>query len=333
MKENIKMKAAVYTKYGPPSVVSVQDIPTPAPKANDVLIRINASAVNSGDIRARSLDMPAGFGPIGRLAFGIFGPRKRVLGVELSGEIEAVGSDVDRFKPGDKVFAATEGAMGGHAEFQTLRADKAIAPMPKDCGFEQAAVISFGGITALQFLRDKGEIKRGHRVLVNGASGTVGLAAVQLAKHFGAHVSGVCSAGNAQLVRSQGADVVIDYHQQDFTQSGKRYDLILDAAGTAPWSRSKPALTKTGRLLLVNGSLADMLRAPFVSRRRGKRLMAGVAIATAADLHTLADLVAQGVFTPKIDRQFPLSEIVAAHAYVDTGRKKGSVVVSVIPEV
>jgi NADPH:quinone reductase-like Zn-dependent oxidoreductase len=326
------MKAAIYTKYGPPSVVSVQDISKSVPKAAEVLIRIHASAVNSGDMRARSLDMPAGFGLIGRLAFGVCGPRKQVLGVELSGVIEAVGANVSRFKPGDAVFAATEGAMGGHAEFQTLRADKAIALLPKNCGFEQGAVISFGGITALQFLRDKGDIRCGDKVLINGASGTVGLASVQLAKHFGAHVTGVCSAGNAELVRSVGADVVIDYRQQEFPDSDNRYDLILDAAGTAPWARSKHTLTETGRLLLVNGSLGDMLRAPFVSRKNGKRLKAGVAIATASDIQILADLVAQGVFTPVIDRQFPLSEIVAAHAYVDTGRKKGSVAISIISE-
>ncbi|NOX72661.1 MAG: NAD(P)-dependent alcohol dehydrogenase [Alphaproteobacteria bacterium] len=324
------MQAAVYTQYGPPSVVSIQNIAQPEPKATEVLIRIHASAVNSGDMRARSLDMPKGFGFIGRLVFGLTGPRKPVLGVELSGVIESVGDKVSAFKPGDKIFAAPEGAMGGHAEFQTLRKDAAIALIPKGCSFETAAVISFGGITALQFLRDKGEIKRGDKVLVNGASGTVGLAAVQLAKHFGAHVSGVCSGRNAQLVRSIGADVVIDYTTADFTEGGARYDLILDAAGTAPWSRARPVLTKTGRLLLVNGSLCDMLCAPFVSRKNGKRLMAGVAMGNAKDLRFLADLVAKGVFTPIIDRTYPLSDIALAHAYVDTGRKKGSVVISVV---
>ncbi|MFT4999800.1 MAG: NADPH:quinone reductase-like Zn-dependent oxidoreductase, partial [Planctomycetota bacterium] len=247
----------------------------------------------------------------------------------LAGVIEAVGKNVTSFKPGDEVFADTGTGFGGHAEYITLRETAAIAMKPENSSFEQAAVVSFGGCTALQFLRDKAGIQKGDKVLIVGASGAVGLAAVQLAKHFGAEVTAVCSAGNHDLVRSLGADHVIDYLTEDFTKHGRLYDIIMDTVGTAPWARCKVSLAKTGRLLLVNGSLGDMLRAGFVSRRNGKMLVPGVAMGTTADLQFLAELVLAGKYVPVIDRTYHLDQIVAAHAYVDTGRKKGSVAITI----
>jgi len=323
------MKAAVYTEYGSPEVVSIQTVAKPVPKKNEVLIRIHATSVNSGDMRARALDMPTGFGLIGRLVFGIFAPRKHVLGVELAGVIEAVGQNVQKFKVDDAVFAACEG-FGAHAEYVVLSEDGPMALKPPMLSFKEAAVLSFGGVTALQFLRDKAGINAGDHVLVNGASGAVGVAAIQIAKHFGATVTGVSSSENHDLIKALGADNMIDYRRQDFTKSGETYDIIIDTVGTAPWKRSKPALNKTGRLALVQGSLGDMLRAGFVSRKSGKKLLPGVAIGKAADLNFLAKLVRQGAYKPVIDRSFSFPQIVDAHRYVDTGRKRGSVAISVI---
>lgn len=323
------MRAAVYTAYGPPNVVTVKDCPKPVPKDNEVLIKVLATTVSSGDWRARSLTMPTGMGLIGRLVFGIFGPRKKVLGTELSGIIQSVGKDVSRFETGDAIIAYPGGAMGAHAEFLCMPEAGAIAPKPANLNFEQAAAIAFGGDTALDFLRDKGEIQSGDKVLIIGASGAVGSAAIQLARHFGADVTGICSAANLELVKNLGADHVIDYSEQDFTLNGERYDLIVDTVGTAPWSRSKASLAPTGRLLLVSGSLRDMLQAAFVSRKHGKRLVPGVAMGGAANLRTLVELTEAGDFNPVIDRTFPLEQIRKAHAHVDTGRKKGSVIINI----
>lgn len=323
------MKAAVYTRYGAPDVVSVRDIPKPQPKRDEVLIRICASTVSSGDWRARSLVMPTGMGLMGRLVFGVFGPRKTVLGTELSGVIEAVGEAVTKFSPGDEVIAYPGGRFGGHAEYITLPENAAIAGKPANTSFEQAAAIPFGGDTALDFLRDKGGIESGERVLVNGASGAVGSAAVQIAKSFGADVTGICSGANMDLVRDLGATHVIDYTREDFTANGEKYDIIIDTVGSAPWSRSKPSLAPTGRLLIVSGGLGDMLRASFVSRKGGKKLIVGVANGSAENLRTLVGMVDTGDFSPMIDRCYPLDQIAQAHAHVDTGRKKGSVVISI----
>ena len=325
------MKAVTYNKYGPPDVLHIEEIPTPAPADNQVLIRVHATTVSSGDWRARSLDMPAGMGLIGRLVFGVFGPRKAVLGTELSGVIEAVGREVTKFEVGDEVIAYPGASMGAHAEFITMAEDGAIAPKPANLSFEQAAAIPFGGDTALDFLRDKGNIQSGEKVLIVGASGAVGSAAVQLAKYFGAEVTGVCSTANLGLVSSLGADHVIDYKTEDFSKNNRLYDIIVDTTATAPWKRSRGSLTATGRLLLVSGSLCDMLAGGFVSRKHGKKLIPGVANGNAANLRFLVDLVEAGSFNPLIDRSYSLDQIRQAHAHVDTGRKKGSVVISVVP--
>ena len=325
------MRAAVYTRYGAPDVVSIRDIPQPKPKPDEILIEVFASTISSGDWRARSLVMPAGMGLLGRLVFGVFGPRKKVLGTELAGVVEAVGEAVTKFSPGDEIIAYPGAKFGGHAEYTTLSENSVVAKKPTDMRFEEAAAIPFGGDTALDFLRDKGGIKPGETVLVVGASGAVGSAAVQLAKAFGAEVTGVCSGANMDLVRDLGAAHVIDYTSEDFAQNGQIYDIIIDTVASARWARSKPSLTPTGRLLVVSGSLGDMLRAPFVSRKNGKRLIVGVANGSAGNLRTLVGMVEAGKFKPMIDRCYPLDQISQAHAHVDTGRKKGSVVISIAP--
>lgn len=326
------MKAAVYKKYGPPDVISINDVVTPTPGDTDVLIRVHATTVSAGDWRARSLKMPAGMGLIGRLVFGITRPRNQILGTELAGVIEAVGKQVSKFAAGEAVIAYPGGKMRGHAEYIVMSQDAAITPKPANLSFEVAAAIAFGGDTALDFLSDKGRVQPGETVLVVGASGCTGSAAVQLAKYFGAHVTGICSAAHVELVISLGADAVIDYGREDFTKNGRQYDIIVDTTATAPWARVRNSLTPTGRLLVISGTLGDMLRAVFVSRKNGRKLVPGVANGSAENLRFLANLVEGGDFKPLIDRSYPLDQIVAAHTYVDIGRKKGSVVIRVVAE-
>jgi NADPH:quinone reductase-like Zn-dependent oxidoreductase len=323
------MKAIVYERYGPPSVVHLADVPKPSPKANEVLIRIHATTVTTGDWRARSLEMPAGFGLIGRLVLGLLRPRKPILGTELAGVIEAVGKDVTRFKVGDPVFAFPGASYGSHAEYRTMAADGLVARKPSNLSFEQAAALSFGGTTALYFLKTKGDIKRGEKVLVVGASGCVGTAAVQIAKHFGAEVTGVCSTANVDLVRSIGADRVIDYTKEDFTKNGETYDIIVDTTGTAPLDRAEGSLKPGGRLAIVLGTLATALSMKRPAKGSGKKVIASVVVVKPEDMLVLAKLASDGEFTPVIDRTFPLERAAEAHALVDSGRKRGNVVLTV----
>jgi NADPH:quinone reductase-like Zn-dependent oxidoreductase len=323
------MKAITYSKYGSPEVVSLTEVPKPAPKDNEVLIRIHATTVTTGDWRARSLKMPAGFNIMARPFFGFFGPRQPILGQELAGVIEAVGKAVTRFKVGDAVFAFTGARYGCHAEYRTLPEDGPIALKPANLSFEEAATLSFGGTTALSFLRDKGGIKRGDKVLIVGASGGVGTAAVQIAKHFGAEVTGVSSTANLELVRAIGADKVIDYTREDFAMSGETWDIILDTTGTAPLARCENSLKEGGRLLVVLGSFAQALGMERPSKASGKKVIASVAAEHADDIRFLARLAESGEFKPVIDRSYPLEHAREAHAYVDTGRKRGNVVLTI----
>jgi len=321
------MKAIVYEKYGPPEVLQLKEVEKPAPKNNEVLIKTHAATVTSADWRVRSLTVPFGFGLIMRLVFGISRPRQPILGSELAGVIESVGKDVSKFKVGDPVIAFSDVAMGCHAEYKCMAEDGAVVLKPSCLTFEEAAALPFGGTTALDFLR-RGKLQSGESVLVNGASGAVGTAAVQLARHFGAIVTGVCSTANVELVRSLGASHVIDYTQEDFTQNAKTYDVIVDTVGTAPFSRSKVSLKKGGRLLMVLASLPDMLQAPWGSLTSSKRVVAGPATVRVEDLRFLAGLAEAGEFKPVIDRRYPFEQIAEAHRYVDTGRKKGNVVIT-----
>jgi NADPH:quinone reductase-like Zn-dependent oxidoreductase len=325
------MKAVVYERYGPPDVLELREVAKPAPRDNEVLIKIAATTVTAGDWRVRSLDMPAGFGFLGRLVFGVSKPRQPILGMELAGKVESVGKDVKKFKVGDQVFAFSGAGMGCHAEYKCMPEDGAVALKPASLNYDEAAALSFGGTTALDFFR-RGKLQRGEKVLINGASGGVGTAAVQLARYFGADVTAVCSTANMELVRSLGATHVIDYSKEDFTQNGESYDVIMDTAGTAPFDRSKVSLAERGRLLLVLGGLSDMLQVPWVSITSNKTIIAGPAPSRAEDLRFLAELAQAGQFKPVIDRRYPFEQIAAAHSYVDTGRKKGNVIITLEQE-
>jgi len=322
------MKAIVCTKYGPSNVLQIKELAKPIPKNNEVLIKIHATTVTSGDRRVRSLDMPIGFGLIARLVFGVLRPRQPILGMELAGEIESIGKDVNKFKVGEQVFALTGASMGCYAQYKRMSQDAAMAQKPANLTYDEAAALSFGGTTALDFFR-RAKLQSGEKVLVNGASGAVGTATVQLAKHFGAHVTGVCSTANLELVKSLGANQVIDYTKEDFTKNGEAYDVIVDTAGTAPFSRSKASLKERGRLLLVLAGLPAMLQIPWVSMTCSKKVIAGPATERAEDLRFLAKLAEAREFKPVIDRRYPFEAIAEAHRYVDTGRKKGNVVITI----
>ena len=321
------MKAIVYERYGPPEVLELKEVAKPTPRDNEVLIKTHATTVTSGDWRVRSLNVPAGFGLIIRLVFGISKPKQPILGSELAGVIESVGKDVRKFQVGDQVFAFSDASMGCHAEYKCMPQDGAVVLKPPSLSYDEAAALSFGGTTALDFLR-RGKLQSGEKVLVNGASGGVGTAAVQLAKHFGANVTGVCSTANMELVRSLGASQVIDYTKEDFTQNRETYDVIMDTVGTAPFSRSKDSLKAGGRLLMVLAGLPDMLQIPWVSMTSSKKVIAGPVAVRAEDLRFLAGLAQAGEFKPVIDRRYPFEQIAEAHRYVDTGRKKGNVIIT-----
>jgi NADPH:quinone reductase-like Zn-dependent oxidoreductase len=320
------MKAIVYTKYGSPDVLELREVEKPAPKDNEILIKIHATTVTSADWRVRSFNMPRGFGLLSRLFFGVFQPKQPILGSELAGEVESIGHAVTKFKVGDQVFAFCGASMGCHAEYKCIPENRAVVRKPANLTYAEAAALSFGGTTALDFIK-KGNLQKGKKVLINGASGSVGTAAVQLARYFGAEVTGVCSAANIELVRSLGANYVIDYTKEDFTRNGETYDVIVDTVGTAPFSRSKNSLKQGGRLLLVLAELPDMLQAPWISLTSGKKVIAGPAAERVEDMQFLAKLAEVGEFKPVIDRCYPFEQMTEAHRYVDTGRKRGNVVI------
>lgn len=322
-----QMKAAVCRQYGPPDVVAIKNWPKPVPGPNDVLIRVCASTVSSADWRIRSHSMPYGFGVAGRLAFGITAPRQPILGSELAGDIIEIGADVHNFAVGDAVVAFSGAKMGAHAEYRCLRADAVMVRKPPTLSYEMAAALAFGGTTALDFFR-RGALRTGDRVLINGASGTVGSAMVQLAVAAGAEVTAVCSSINVEAMQQLGAAHVVDYARVDFAGDSTRYDVIADAVGNAPYARVRHVLTSHGRLLLVLATLPEILRAPWVNATSSHRIVAGPAAERVDDLRTLVEMAVDGRFTPLIDSRFTLDEIAAAHARVETMRKRGSVVVT-----
>lgn len=325
------MKAIVYTQYGPPEVLQLKEVEKPVPKPNEVLIKVYASTVTTGDCNVRGfVFVPPGFGFMPRLVFGIRKPKKTILGTEFSGEIEAVGNEVKQFKAGDHVFGIDSALLGSYAEYVCRSEERALSIKPAILTHEQSAVIPFGAGTALYFLRDKGHIQRGQKILIIGASGGVGSYAVQLAKYYGAEVTGVCSTANVELVRSLGADKVIDYTKEDFTKSGETYDIILDTVcGKTSFSRCKPVLKERGIYVAVAGGLREVGQMLRTSMFGKKKVIIGTPPERKEELLFLKELVEAGVLTPVIDRIYPLEQSAEAHRYVDTGRKKGNVVIAV----
>lgn len=321
------MLAALCTKYGPPEVIRLAEVPTPTPKANEVLIRVLASTVSSGDWRVRSMDVPRGFGPIMPLVFGFGAPRQPILGTDLAGEIAAVGTAVAQFKVGDQVVAFAGIRQGCHAEYCVLPETAAIVKRPAGLSDAEAASISFGGTTAMHFLRDQGRIRAGHRLLIIGASGSIGTAAIQLGRHFGAEVTGVSSAANHDLLKQLGAHHVLDYKTQDFARTGQRYDLILDTVNATTFAHARAALVPDGRFLMVAADLPAMLRA-LATMLTSQKAVSSVGPERREDVQFLADLAEKGAYRPVIDCVLPFAEIQKAHARVESGRKRGNVVVA-----
>ena len=317
------MKAAIYTQYGLPDVLQLKDVAKPAPKENEILLRIKATAVNSGDVRLRKADPLAV-----RLFFGLLKPKITILGSVFSGEVESVGKQVKRFNMGDQVFGHTDMRFGAYAEYICLPEDGSLALKPAGISHDEAAAIPFGGVAALHFIK-RAMIQANQKVLIVGASGAVGSAAVQLAKSYGAMVTGVCSTSNIDLVKSIGADKVIDYTKEDFTQQGQIYDLIFDAVNTISVSRSLTSLAKNGIMILSAAGMNEMFQGLWISLTSKKKVITGVVSHQAADIIFLKELIESGKFKPVIDRTYPLEQIAEAHAYVDKGHKRGNIVIHI----
>ena len=331
------MKAIICTEYGPPDVLQLKEVEKPAPKDNEILIRIYATSVNYGDLTARDFrnitprqfNMPFLFWLIAKISFGLKKPNIKILGSEFAGEIEATGKDVKRFKKGDQVFGYLGQSMGAYAEYLCMPENGCMANKPANMTYEEAAVVPMGAIMALHLLREKGNIQPGQKILVNGASGSIGSAAVQIAKAFGAEVTGVCGTPRLEFVKSLGADKVIDYTQEDFTQSGETYDLIFDVLGKGSFSRSKSSLSQNGRYLFASFKMKQLFQMLWTSMIGSKKVICALAPGSTEDLISVKDLIEAGKIKSVIDRSFPLEQSAEAHRYVETGHKKGHVVITV----
>lgn len=321
------MKAMVCTRYGPPEVLELQELDKPVPKAGEILIKVRASTVTAGDCEMRSFHFPILLWLPLRLFFGVRKPRLKVLGQEFAGEIEEVGEQQTLFKKGDRIYGSTHFKLGAYAEYLCLPGSYAIDQMPEGLSFEEAATIPTGGMNALFFLR-KAKIKAGQKVLVIGAGGSIGTMAIQLAKNSGAKVTAVDSGEKLDMLLSIGADSVIDYRQEDFTANGETYDVIFDIAGKSPFSKTLHSLEPKGIYLMGNPGTAQMFRRLLPTSKGERKIIAGAADYKAANLRELTKLVAAGKLKPVIDRIFPLEELSAAHRYVESGVKKGNVVIS-----
>lgn len=323
------MHAAVYRKYGPPEVVQIEEVSEPLAKDTAVLVEVRCTSVTSADSRLRSMRMPSpAFGVLARLALGVFRPRRQILGTELSGVVRAVGRQVTTFQAGDEVVAFLGAQLGAHAELVAVDESAAIVRKPASLTFADAASLPFGGTTALYFLRDLAKLKSGQTLLVIGASGAVGSAAVQIARHLGATVTGVCSTRNVETVRTLGAAEVIDYTQRDFAHGSTRYDVIFDTCGATTFAACRPLLTAGGLFLPAVLTMTEVRQLLWTRLTGGKRLVSGVAPERKADLQTLMDLAVAGRLRPIVDSEYAFTDIAAAHRRVDTGRKVGSVIVS-----
>lgn len=326
------MKAVVYENYGGPEVLNLVEIPTPKPRKNEILVRTMAASATTADWRLRSLSMPYGFKFIARLIFGLNKPRQKILGTELSGIVVGLGESVSKFEIGDKVIAQVGAEMGAYAEYCCLNENKVIVKKPDCLSFEEAATVSFGFTTAWSYLVVKGKVQSGQSVLIHGGSGSVGTAAIQVAKYFGARVTAVSRAQNSGLVRSLGADFFIDYTSSDFTKNGIQYDIILDSFGSLNFAKIKNSLSPNGKFIIVSGDLPQLLAAPFVNLSHRKKIIAAPASESLRTLQTITNLFVENKFVPVIDQVFSMDDIRKAHAYVEKRHRKGNVAISIFSE-
>jgi NADPH:quinone reductase-like Zn-dependent oxidoreductase len=320
------MKAAVFEKYGPPEVLQIKEIEKPIPQKNEVLVKVHATSVTAADWRMRKTD-PF----LARMMNGLFRPKKfNILGIELAGEIEAVGDKVKLFNPGDQIFGTTGFTFGAYAEYVCIPEGGSIAQKPANLEFGEAAVVPVGMGTALFFLRKQGNIQSGQKILVYGASSSVGSYAVQLAKYYGAEVTAVCSAPNHSWVKDLGADKLIDYKTEDFTQNEQTYDAIFDAVGKLSLFGSMKSVKGGGVFLDAVHMMRRSVQAKLATMRSNKKVLGGTATGRVEDLIFMKELVETGKIKPIIDRRYPLNEIAEAHRYVETGRKRGNVIIDVV---
>lgn len=330
------MRAVVYTEYGPPDVLRLDERAQPVPKDNEILVRVAATSVNYGDLVARNLkgisprefNMPLPLLYIARIMFGFDKPKNPILGSEFAGVVEAAGNAVTRFRPGDAVFGYRGQSMGAYAEYLCIAEAGEVAHKPANMSFEAAAVVPYGAITALNLLR-KVPIQPGHTVLINGASGSIGLIAVQLAKHAGAVVTGVCSTPRLDVVQSLGADRVIDYTREDFTEGDATYDLIFDVLGRSSFDRCQRVLKPAGRYLLASFKTKHLLQMLWTARSDGQRVICAMAPEKTGDLPHIKELIEAGAIRAAIDKSFPLEEVATAHRSVEAGEKKGHIAITV----
>jgi NADPH:quinone reductase-like Zn-dependent oxidoreductase len=332
LKGSRNMKAIVWTKYGPPDGLRLQEIEMPTAQAHEVLIKVHATSVTTGDCEFRSLKFPIWLAIPIRLWLGFRNPDNKILGQELAGEVVAVGSEVTQFKVGDAVFGTTGLRFGAHAEYACLPAQAdggVLAPKPTTMTYEEAAGVSVGGLEALHFLK-QANIQPGEKVVIIGAGGSIGTMAVQLAKHFGAEVTAVDSGDKLDMLRSIGADHVIDYTREDFTQRKQRVDVIFDIPGKSTFSGCMRALKPGGRYLLSNAGLGQFIRARWASLTRNKKVILGTASGNLDDLLFLKARIEAGSLKSVIDRRYPLEQVPEAHRYVESGRKQGSVVITIV---
>jgi len=314
------MKAVFYEKYGPPEVLQLKEVEKPKPKDKEILIKVHATTVTSGEPKARS-----GKPFMARLFLGLIRPRKKILGTEFSGEVEAVGRDVKQFKKGDKVFGSAGFGFGAYAEYLCLPEKGVVAIKPSNMGYEQATAVPFGGLSSLYFLK-KADIKNGQKVLIYGASGSLGSYAVQIAKYYGAEVTGVCSTKNIEMVKSLGADKVIDYTKEDFTNTDDIYDVIFETVGKTTFSNCKGILKKNGFYLAAVGGL---IAPKFQGIGTSINVIGGMAKDRVEDLIFLKEIIESGKIKPVVDRTYSLEQIAEAHRYVETGHKKGNVIIKI----
>jgi len=324
------MKAILHTKYGPPDELQLEDVEKPVPNEDEVLIKIHAATVTSSDCSMRNFTfVPKLFLLPTRVNFGYNKPKINILGLDLAGEIKAVGKDVTLFKEGDQVFGISEPALGAHAEYICMPEDGVLTKKPAGMTWEEAAAIPLAGNTALYFIRDLGNVQAGQKVLVNGASGAIGSFAVQLAKYYGAEVTGVCSTSNVEMVNSLGADKVIDYTKEDFTETGQIYDVIFDAVSKSSFSRCKSSLKNNGLYLVTLPTLTILLQIVGTSIMGSKKVKMGDAIANVENIVFLKELMKARKLKSVIDREYPLEQTADAFRYVEKGHKKGNVILTV----